>query len=686
MQGKSFLYFLKNGDVFYYVDEYGNIKNTTTPKPIRFSPDSWSEISIMSQRSSKYFGLDRSFTIPLNFVEDGARIIRHFYYTYVVAAKLELLILEQKLTVTDAEYGYYYDLLYWGDIDFTTFDHEGAKVTINAIEGGSAKALKANENTTYEIPIDVPEAQLIKFDGINLHAAYTYASVDESLTTFKAASGLYCVEWLLVQQAGNEGTIFDTEQGSTEPLTFFRSNVDLNDNRFPDNWFFAANEAVTIRLKFTITARLINGSQVKLYVKNSNGTRTTLFTVLGNDLSAPLDITEMHTVDQSFTVAAGEKLYLIAQLMNSLSPSVPSSTAIFSQTEISVTYNSRYKTTYVKCLPLLYVYQELCKKLGITAVASDILALNSQLMLTCGDALRGLTGSKIKTSISQFFNSVHVPLNIGMGIVNNILRIEAKDYWIDGTTIDLGEVASLKVYPTVDFLFNTLKIGSPPQTYDSVNGRDEPNNTLTFTVDGSLTKELTLVSDYRIDSYGAELTRINYEGKKTTDANTDNDVWFVDTDSNGNLDRSENATATGLIEPATIFNLRLSPKHCLRAHEWFIHSCLDKVQGYLKFQTTEKNAEMAINGVAEKADILVSSLAPIKFHPVLFDIECIVPEDYTATLLANPIRRYRFMYKGIELTGFAMKSGIEPSTNKSQIFTLLCDASVELSILIDLYE
>jgi hypothetical protein len=716
MQGKDFLYFLKDGDVFKYVDAYGNVRDTTTPKPLQFSPDGWNEISIHEGVNAKYgFGLDRSFTIPLNYVEDAATILRYCYYTYGASAKLELLILEQKLEVTNASgslpytipfdlggigsYGYYYDFLYLGDIDFTTYDQEGAKVTANAIEGGPVKLLKANENTTYEIPMDVAESQWVKFDGINFQSASNYVTVDETIGTFLTSSGIYCVDWLQVQHVNNDGTIFDTEQQSTTPLTFVRSNTNLNDSGHADNYFFAANANVTVRIRFTVRITMADGSVVILYIKNSNGTRTTLATLIGSDLHSS-NVEGTYTIDRSFTLAAGEKLYLLAQLTNTLATGITSSQATFYSTEISVTYVSRYKITYVKCLPLAYVYKKLCEKLGIipSLALSNYLTTNANLVLTCGDALRGLTGSKIKTSLSQFYNSVNVPLNIGLGVINGVLRLEEKEYWLNGDIIELGEVASLKIYPDIDKLFNTLRIGFPDQTYDSVNGKDEFNNTLLFTVNAAGNKELTLVSDYRADCFGAEITRINLDGKKTTDANSDNDIWFIAKTTNPSaymtldsspiydLDRSLNATATGLIDPESVFNIPLSPKRCLLKHGWYIHSCLDKVGGYLVFQTTTKNAELVAGGIAEKGDVLIGSLDPIKFHPVLFDIETIVPDNYADLLFANPIRRYRFTYNGVTLSGIAIKSGIEPSTNKSQIFTLLADADCDLSQLIFLNE
>src|SRR5690606_7400776 len=73
------------------------------------------------------------------------------------------------------EYSYRYSGLYKGEIDFSQWDHFGPKVTLNLIEGGVLKALKAHEATEYEIPFD-SDAVLVQMDGIYLRMKHNFVS------------------------------------------------------------------------------------------------------------------------------------------------------------------------------------------------------------------------------------------------------------------------------------------------------------------------------------------------------------------------------------------------------------------------------------------------------------------------------------------------------------------------------
>jgi hypothetical protein len=281
-----------------------------------------------------------------------------------------------------------------------------------------------------------------------------------------------------------------------------------------------------------------------------------------------------------------------------------------------------------------------------------------------------------------------------MGIAFNRLQLEKKEFWFDASSvIDLDPALDLAVTSANDFIFNTIKVGYPNQDYDNVNGKDEPNTTQTYTTPiTKVVKELNLVSEYRADMYGIEFTRINLEGKTTTDNESDNDTFVIQVNpvpQNDTgfiyypLDRSLNALATGLIDPPSAFNLGLSPKHNLLNHGWFIRSFMYGLDNELiKYQTTDKNAEL-VTDVIEKADILISDLPLPRFFPFIFEFDTRVPEDYQQLINANPVRAFSFTYQGIAMKGISMRSGIEPSTNKAQTYTLLATADNNMIQLIN---
>jgi hypothetical protein len=91
---------------------------------------------------------------------------------------------------------------------------------------------------------------------------------------------------------------------------------------------------------------------------------------------------------------------------------------------------------------------------------------------------------------------------------------------------NLGEVADIEVTPWTDEMYTNLRVGYQKQTYDEVNGKDEYNDEHRYLSPCvRVNKDADYVSSIRTDPTGAELHRLNLEGKTLTDASTDNDIW-----------------------------------------------------------------------------------------------------------------------------------------------------------------
>lgn len=119
------------------------------------SPSGWDDTLIKYERSTKYWGLIRSFTIPLKFVLEGAELLREAFYNDGIEAEVKLEI--QKLNRLSLEY---YSA-YVADLDFSSFNDSDNLVEITVIDGGASKYIKANEGTTYDVP--VPKIAIFKY-------------------------------------------------------------------------------------------------------------------------------------------------------------------------------------------------------------------------------------------------------------------------------------------------------------------------------------------------------------------------------------------------------------------------------------------------------------------------------------------------------------------------------------------
>jgi hypothetical protein len=239
----------------------------------------------------------------------------------------------------------------------------------------------------------------------------------------------------------------------------------------------------------------------------------------------------------------------------------------------------------------------------------------------------------------------------------------------------------------------------------TVNGRNEFNNTFTFKDDiTELSKECNFVSAYQMDCYGAEEIRINFDNVDLASSSSDNKVWMLHVkttpiveDIDGvpttvyELDRSLNATATGLDEQDSVYNLFLSPKHCLLDNGSFIHSCFYKMDHtWLKFVTTEKNHSVTMidNGklIDEDGQEEIGSLDPQLFTPNMIEYRTQVPIDLLEILDLSPLKAFKWTYRGIPFMGIPVKNGIEPVSEDAQGYTMLSAPSNNLELLEEIFE
>lgn len=109
------------------------------------SPDGWDSGMITFERSEKYFGVFRSWTMPLKFVKTGALELRREFYTHGQAGQSTILIQKlDKVTMT-------YIAAFTGVLDFTTFKDTENYVEVTFHDAGVAKVIKDYGGTEYEI-------------------------------------------------------------------------------------------------------------------------------------------------------------------------------------------------------------------------------------------------------------------------------------------------------------------------------------------------------------------------------------------------------------------------------------------------------------------------------------------------------------------------------------------------------
>jgi hypothetical protein len=682
IEGKEWLYFLvdamgRTGQV-----ENGLVVFKSNYKPLVYTPEGWEDINIGWERNLTKFGINRNFSLPLGFVLDGKEILDYIALYKNFDEKLYLLIQKQALFFDPTKYYYFYDKFYKGEIDLTTIDSGEDKNTIGIMEGGLSKQLKAKEATSFEIPLDDAEVVNIKMDGLFLS--------ERRLFIIPAISQAFS-HLMYTSIIGSEGS-------AAGVATFdVYGHLSFPDFGTSDEYFLAVTQDIAdMRIIGSVKFRC-DGSATDYALQLRTNTGRTL-EIFSSPVSQGQDYT--FTFDYEFDAFAGEKFFLVVLTGND-----PSFVAEYEETEFEIAFSSRFRETTIRGLKASTLYKRLIGRItgSETNALSTLLAAYPNLVVTCGDAIRGIADTAttkvvIKTNLNDFFTSFNTVLNAGIGIESNKVVFETKAHFFDESDpIDLGLVRDFKWKQATEILVNSIKIGWPNQTYDDVNGRQEFNTTQErLSVVERASKPLELVSVYRADPFGIELTRINLEGKDTTDAGSDNDVFIINVDMSApnddgsyNLKRETYDSITGLLSPDTAFNIEdLTPARLLERHANWINSIFYGFEGSkLTYQTSDKNRELrTVKGSTvydEDADFTIGD-SPRLLKPILFEFEPETPINLVELMEENPNRCFSFEHpNGTIYKGFNMKIGIAANTASTQNYQLISAPSNDLKTLIN---
>lgn len=682
-----FLYYLidSNGKSYYY--DNGTVKTTVIPTWLPQAPGGWIDNTITFARSARYYGINRSFTIPLKFVGDGASIIRSLYYNGKGIEQYLGLIIQKYNDQNDT-----YELYYRGELDMSKYEDLAAEgVNISIMEGGIVKLLKSYENTVYEIPCDgsIPENKKVLISGIRFKDTFKYQVIESNDGSYD----LYSVPVVFLSNDGDNVGITkgdQTDEGVTDDIYYEYM-------RTSGNYLFKSAYDIQLTIKGTqsITGTNPGGETVFLYFAYSiSPISDQRFHIFNGQ-----PITDGQTISTSyeftFTLPAGKTLFLMRD--GDYSGRAKQNDASF-----TITFNSKYEDTYVWTIPAADVFRKLVEKVGGSKYGADCTLLddNLNLVLTSGDALRQVDKAVIKTSIADFFDSMNVVLNASLSNQTlpgkkESLFFERKGYVFNSSVIDLdlGEVSEFKISAAADYICSNLKIGYSPQSYDEKAGRLEYNTTAQYKAPISrLQKDLILVSKYRADSYGVEYTRFNAGGGKSTTNNaSDNSVFILNVDpSSGIVKRVTYDSISGLDNPETAYNIeQLTPARLVRTHGNWLRSIMhNQPTASLLFQTLDKNRDLSTtigsSLITENSDVRISTLDSPLFYPIAMSFKTKVPVNFATLQSVAANSHIAFKYNGVQFYGFPIEVSQKPALNESQEWKLLASPINNLSNFINL--
>ena len=505
-------------------------------------PDGWRDMLVKYARNTKYGGLFRDFTVPIRFVKSAAQILIDKMWSIGMEAIVFYGIM--KLDRTSLPYSY--TPWYLGELNFSKIQQTKTEVTIECLQGGLSKYLKAYEGTVYEIDIESDDSyKTALIDGMELENSASFAINSGVSTDLNANYGNHLVQMDLIQKE-----IEDI--GGVAPVTRTKVNNFNPDIRATGKWFFIATTTGVIKIKYNYTltttyfappainpaANLIH--LIRKIDKTGFGTSTNLLTG-PTPTGAAIPGTRTISGEKEIQVIAGDELYLFTGLNVTGSTGDAQTTFEYGGDEplFEISYTYREPVTVAKGLSPKRLAERIVERMteaepGRYGVVSKFLdSLEDTIVMVSGDSLRRIESPKIKTSMAEFFKSFN-RWGIHLDISGNNIQIEKHAaFYQNEILMDLGDVVGAKISVAEDIVFNTISNGYKAQDYQEINGRYEFNQGQKWTTPNTkIIRDLDLVSVYRADPFGAELMRINFGQKKTTDSDSDNDTWFINVKKN----------------------------------------------------------------------------------------------------------------------------------------------------------
>jgi hypothetical protein len=537
---KKWLYYLIEADGRSNKVVNGVVTSTGTPTPLPNTPDGWQAITFAWERNKSRHGIQRAFSDELQFVLDGAKILRDIY-SRNIERKLYLLIQKLNLEYTNTYFKWIYNTIYKGQVDFTSMKDGIDTVKINLMEGDMHKQLKANEATVYEIPFD-SDAINVRMDGIILDESAKYSIVDG----VSIDKSLYDIEFFLPVSFINRESTLPYFAFSSQTLENI-AGLTWADQLASDNYVLRASEFNSGTINVTITGTLKfrcsqndNPFGFKVRFTRGNQLIANQNDYLLFDLTPVVDQIYEYPVNIIIPLEPGERLHLEGIYYGGGIGAVDIKIEFSTGSDLKIAYSERAKTTVIKAFTRKVLYRKLCKLIfGHEDYAVSTLLDTDDRAITSHSAIRGLENPTIKTSLNDFYADVDTDLMCGMGIeqgaatanlpAGSRLLIEERERFYDDTDpIDLGEIKDMEVAYASDISFNRIKTGWQKPVIEDVNGTYDFNGANEFTAPVvSISREYSLVSPYKAGPFEIELTRIMLNGKDSTDDKRESGVYVL---------------------------------------------------------------------------------------------------------------------------------------------------------------
>lgn len=704
--GEEFRYYIQDAVGNYYRVDIDPLTNTRSvlveplKQPLEYTPDGWQAKSVEFQRDLESSEAVRSFSLSLNFVRDGAEILRWIYTYKGWDAEATLLI--ERLNHSTLAYEAYYK----GIIDFTSYsDKKGEyRVEVHIADDSYGVEIGNKKRNKVEVPFLQPYTKTLRIDGISLLNSFD-AEINNGIGLVNDNNN-HIVDVNIISEDRSSNITFNSTERKTElltdwhrlfadvpPLIMTETETDVEiDYKFgyqirvrgfaPPPGFFFTIQLVELALDFQSIIGVQTLSVISPVVQNN-------WYVRDNENGA-----------FTYHKQAGTALFVMGRY--SQTGQLANVSEVQYLTNPDYYFRARVKDKAIQsralCIEFEDLFLEVQRRLspGVD-VHLSLLSKPSdyRVFVTSGDAIRRVSGATITVSLEQLYKAYDALYCVGMEIKpNNTIRIMPRDQMYNRHVqiFDVGEVKNLKISNADDLCFQGFDTGYDADTYEDVNGRFEYNNESKFTMDCKKTeKRYNNISPIRADVMGIEFTRM--EGASTKDTTRDNSLFFIlaevtPTERFGifRVWRNPNDVLdnTGFPDNEGAYNLDITPKRNIMRHSGWLRPGWKWYSGRtVRFDASDKKMNLSFqNGsFQELTDMRVSDfdLDRIIFAPYYFEFETEVPPDFLPLMDMFKNGYISFTFEGKAYKGFVISCSVQPATNGAQSWKLLAhpETSIE---------
>jgi hypothetical protein len=742
-QPKPYKHYLRYYDIsasayeYYYVTGT-TVDNTSVKTELARAPEGWQEYEVGWERGFTYYGMFTSYATPLKFHKDGALILRYLQYTYGIEAKCELLV--EKFNSDTAVFDY--ETFFIGDLDLSKATDEFDYVVVPIMESGFPAKLKAREDTPYEFAIDGnTDVKFVYSDGLNLQAKLSWAGLPNT-----SINGYYNPALVSYDHEGTNLYLqqYDHLLSGNSPFILLANNSNIS-----QDIDFVYDYSITIHLDNSVAASSYFWIQFREVVISTNTFVSNTYILNSTYLHAPnLTYTYIGTIQLPYTLSPNRRIEVTYRMWQPVAAAFLISGTDYQLTsnyeEVTAYFVNRYEPSYIQTLKAVDVMQYLIDEIGKNSLGQPDQTpafidhtiesqFPNQIVITSGDAIRNLGGSKLKISFSELFKFLNTKFGVAFYYdkTTNTCHLQDKsNVFINSQGAgygNIGSVKNLKITPFTSEAFVNLKIGDKKQSYDQrgandteiTNGKDEFN---TETVRLSPLVRINATADYispiRCDMYGIEFVRVNLESKTLADSSTDNDVFAIhkNEDSSGNFNRYVSGTGyvstpyyllyrtpivagtweiQNIFSPETAYNILFSPQRSLFRNGAYFRSLLklndaNSLNFQLSGMNNVGNLKMITytNGALdfnEGGAVQISDLCPdeaLLFKPIIFEFETKEVINLYNLIEDNPYNYITFTYLDNQYAGFIISAKSKPVIRGTTQFKLLAAPNTTLTNLI----